>query len=414
MADRTATTEPCTEGRAYEHVAGQPDLEIALTGRETAPGRLLRRYWQPIARTNEVADLPLAIKVLGEELVLFRCKAGVGLVYPRCIHRGASLLHGKIEPSGLRCCYHGWLFDPEGSLIEAPCEPGGAVPAGLRQPWYPVVERFGLIWTYMGPADKQPPFPRFPWTERLPAEAKVVAGGAAILDETRGIFPEKQDFNWWHLFDNLMDPFHLYVLHSRISGYHFGSLMSVLPVVAFQPLSNGVVSVARREGRDGTRHYFVSHSLLPNVSCSTPVGCGGGPMMIWIVPRDDTSYRTFTLTSSEEGDPPVGLDDFRPWVGPDKPAAEWTDEDHQRWPTDYTVLKGMGPIALHSEEHLTTIDRGISLMRRLFKRQVQSLAEGHDPVGACRQEPYVLDPVCFTDAEIDQMLAKQSATASSS
>lgn len=405
-------TKVASDGRAHDLTAGAPDLTIASCKRGTPSGELLRRYWHPIARADEVSDLPVLVKVLDEELVLFRTPLGFGLVYPRCIHRGASLLHAKVEQEGLRCCYHGWLFGLDGTLLEAPCEPAGRVPLGLRQPWYPVVERFGLVWTYMGPSDRQPLFPAIPWMENLGSEDVLLVGGGVNLDPSGDIFPEHQDYNWWHLFDNLMDPFHLYILHSRISGEQLGAAWTGYPDVSFQRLPNGVVNIARRPLSGGDHHYFVSQSLLPNISCSTPLEGRAGAIMIWIVPRDDTSYRTFSLmvgrkpTCSPDNDagakpgsrPP-------PWVGPNKPALEWTTEDHQRWPIDYTVMKWMGDISLHSEEHLTTTDRGISIMRQVFRQQARIVADGGDPEGASRDRARVLEPAQFSREEVDDILA---------
>ena len=104
------------------------------------------------------------MKILGEELILFRDGAGrPGLVYPRCCHRGTTLYYGKVEERGIRCCYHGWLFDVEGHCLEMPCEPNPTGPQcqRVRQPWYPVEERYGLVFAYLGPPGKKPVLPRY-------------------------------------------------------------------------------------------------------------------------------------------------------------------------------------------------------------------------------------------------------------
>jgi hypothetical protein len=83
-------------------------------------------------------------------------------VYPHCAHRGTSLYYGKVEERGIRCCYHGWLFDVQGHCLDQPCEPeGGRARDKVRQPWYPVQELYGLVWAYMGPPDKKPVLPRY-------------------------------------------------------------------------------------------------------------------------------------------------------------------------------------------------------------------------------------------------------------
>ena len=100
------------DGRAYGMPDPSPDELLVRVGPGTPGGELLRRYWQPIAASDEIGELPREIRVLGEDLIIYRDKQGtVGLLYPRCTHRGTTLLYGKIEDNGIRCCYHGWLFD---------------------------------------------------------------------------------------------------------------------------------------------------------------------------------------------------------------------------------------------------------------------------------------------------------------
>jgi len=116
-----------------------PTYNARLTevGRGTPMGELLRRYWHPVGLSEDAGTTPRAVKILGEELILFRDGAGrPGLVYPRCCHRGTTLYYGKIEERGIRCCYHGWLFDVEGRCLEMPCEPHPAGPQcqRVRQP----------------------------------------------------------------------------------------------------------------------------------------------------------------------------------------------------------------------------------------------------------------------------------------
>jgi phenylpropionate dioxygenase-like ring-hydroxylating dioxygenase large terminal subunit len=103
-------------------------------------GELLRRSWHPIGVRDDAGATPRAVRALGEDLVLVRDGEGrPGLVVARCAHRGTTLYYGRVEARGLRCCYHGWLFDVEGHCLEQPCEPGdGAQRARMRQPWYPV------------------------------------------------------------------------------------------------------------------------------------------------------------------------------------------------------------------------------------------------------------------------------------
>src|SRR5262245_12399088 len=105
-----------TKGRAYGLPRPTSDLELVQVGPGTLGGELLRRYWQPIAHSSDATDLPKEIQRFGEKLILFRNKRGeAGLLYPRCIHRGSSLLFGRVEDDGIRCCYHGWKFGNDGT-----------------------------------------------------------------------------------------------------------------------------------------------------------------------------------------------------------------------------------------------------------------------------------------------------------
>ena len=117
------------DGRAYARAEPSSNDALTRVGRGTPMGELLRRYWHPIGLSADAAATPRRVRVLGEDLILFRDGGGrPGLLYPRCMHRGTSLYYGRIEERGIRCCYHGWLFDVVGHCLEQPCEPNGGAP----------------------------------------------------------------------------------------------------------------------------------------------------------------------------------------------------------------------------------------------------------------------------------------------
>ena len=118
---------------AYHHrEIPQEDTELTHVGPGTPCGEYLRRYWQPVAFTDELADLPKAVKILGEELVVFRDFSGnIGLLEAHCAHRGTSLEFGLVSEKGIRCCYHGWLFDVDGAILETPGEPAESTLKGI-------------------------------------------------------------------------------------------------------------------------------------------------------------------------------------------------------------------------------------------------------------------------------------------
>src|SRR5437764_4926836 len=138
-------------------ITEQENNLLTQTGSRTPCGELLRRYWQPVALSEELPKdgAPLKVKILGEELVLFRDDHGqLGLIGLHCSHRGTDLSYGRIEDGGLRCLYHGWLYDVCGRCLEQPGEPGGSTFCQrVRHTAYPCQEAGDLILAYLGPGE---------------------------------------------------------------------------------------------------------------------------------------------------------------------------------------------------------------------------------------------------------------------
>src|SRR5689334_19229705 len=158
-----------------------PEENVRLTrvGPGTPMGALMRRYWQPACLSSELPEpdgAPLRARLLGEDLIAFRDTNGsVGLVDAYCPHRRAPLFFGRNEECGLRCVYHGWKFDRAGNCVDMPSEPAGAtLQAKVKLLAYPCVEKGGVVWTYMGPKEQQPPEPDYEWT-RAPATHRFVS-----------------------------------------------------------------------------------------------------------------------------------------------------------------------------------------------------------------------------------------------
>jgi nitrite reductase/ring-hydroxylating ferredoxin subunit len=330
-----------------------------------------------VAKVEDATTRPISLRVLGEELVLFRTRKGKpGLLHPRCIHRGASLFYGGVEDEGIRCCYHGWVFDTEGHCLEQPCEPDlGLHRDRVRQPWYPVEEQYGLLWAYMGPPDKKPVLPRYDTLEDLaPGEQLIVndqgvgGGGPAVLD-----------FNWLQHWENVMDPFHVPILHARFSGNQFTPEMALIPEVSYEYTPLGVRSIQMRDLGDGRQLRRVTEVIFPNlrVVASPKLSSGQTNMIGWVVPMDDTNFRIFTVARDEDSDFLAKLRSTHEG----KPWKELTELEHQRLPGDYEAQKSQGSISLHSEDHLTTTDQGIAMIRRMMAKQHRAVAGGGDPVG---------------------------------
>ena len=342
-------------------------------------GELLRRYWHPVALSADAGDTPMMVKALGEDLVLFRDRAGrPGLVYPRCVHRGASLLYGKTEERGIRCCYHGWLFDVDGRCREQPGRPstGEFVPGNVRQPAYPVQERYGMVFAYMGPPDRQPLLPRYDVLENLQPGEFVEADDTSIGSGGPAIVP----CNWLQHFENVMDPLHVSVLHGSFSGTQFTELMSQLPQMNFESMDDRVRSVQFRKLPSGAVHQRTTEAVLPTIrAVANPRANQDGSCSLlgWVLPLTDTSFRIFSAGRvTRSGDLSLIRSRFN--------GKLWTDltpEEHQRFPGDYEAQVSQGPITLHSEERLVASDKGVALLRSLLKRQVDAVAQGENPAG---------------------------------
>ena len=383
-------------GRAYGRKPGVSDPVLTQVGPGTPGGELLRRYWQPIALSSEATTVPKQIRRFGEDLILFRNKKGeAGLLTPRCIHRGTSLSYGKVEDDGIRCCYHGWKFSAQGEVLDQPCEPdGGRNKHKLRQPWYPVVEQFGAVWTYMGPPDKQPLFPIYSCFEDLADDEMVIASGGANTPELVG--PALLEHNWYQAFDNATDHYHLPILHNRISGAQLyrSEWGPELPEVEWAYSSTGasVLTTSRRDLGNGEIYVRIEQMLMPNfISIPSVVTLAENASAIgFFVPCDDTNtigilfYRVKSHSAPLAGNP---MKDKVLGFGPEKKIwSEMTPAEHQLYPGDYEAQLGQGIITLHSEEHLAASDAGLVKQRLLWKRQAKIVAEGGDPVGVAFME----------------------------
>ena len=148
--------QPVTMRSAYGFKIPEIDPELTRVGPGTPCGELMRRYWQPVCLSRDLGELPKRIRILGEDFVAFRDGEGrPGLLFFRCSHRGTSLEYGRIEGQGLRCCYHGWLYDVEGNILDMPLEPPeSAVKDHLKHPCYPVQEFGGLVFRLHGASGK--------------------------------------------------------------------------------------------------------------------------------------------------------------------------------------------------------------------------------------------------------------------
>ncbi|MGH7073512.1 MAG: Rieske 2Fe-2S domain-containing protein [Stellaceae bacterium] len=371
----TGTNHEMDQGTAYGRKPAHSNTLLTEVGPGKPMGELFRRYWQPVATAEQATTRPKKIRVLGEDLILFRDRKGrPGLVYPRCMHRGTNLFYGKVEDEGIRCCYHGWLFAVDGTCLDQPCEPEHGLHRDIaRQPWYPVEERYGLVFAYLGPPEKKPVLPRYDILEDLaPGEQyqTVIGGQGATGDDTYEVLP----YSWIHMNDNVLDPFHVQVLHSTFTVVQFVAEFKVMPTCDFVPVDDGVYYSAYRRLDDGREVDRISHWISPNIMSVPSIQMAAGPStaISWVVPADDGSYfQVFAMKVREKRAFALAIDG-KLWK--DKSEAERQDV-----PGDFEAQVGQGRISLHSEEHLAQSDRGIVMQRRFLEQQIKLVAEGGDP-----------------------------------
>src|ERR1700751_4455600 len=258
----------------------EEDTELSHVGPGTPGGEYLRRVWQPICFSDELKDLPHPVKILGEELVVFRDQSGaVGLLELHCPHRGASLEYGLIHARGIRCCYHGWLFAPDGTILETPGEPAhSTLKDRLCHGAYPTHEYGGIVFAYMGPPDRRPPFPVYD---------SFVQSGYRLMPGRKYFYP----CNWLQIMENTVDPVHTAFLHTIVSGSQFTDEFGKVPELDFMETPVGVIYIATR--RVGANIWArMVENVLPNLQQVAPIWEDGrqehpfsGPMMRrWIVP----------------------------------------------------------------------------------------------------------------------------------
>ena len=389
MASRATFLKTRFGGYLHRRVPDE-DAELTHVGPETPCGEYMRRFWMPVCFSDELKDLPHRVRILGEDLVAFRDGSGaVGLLELHCPHRGTSLEFGLVGEHGIRCCYHGWLFDIDGTILETPGEPADStLKDRLFHGAYPTHEAFGLVFAYMGPPGEQPPFPTYD---------SLIRPGYRVIPGRKYYYP----CNWLQIQDNTMDPAHTAFLHTIVSGAVFTEEFGVLPELDFLETPIGMIYVATRRVGDNVWARMVE-TVLPNLQQVAPIWENGrrerpfsGPMMSrWLVPMDDTNTMFIELrhVSEEDGETPGWWAD-REQMLPGQIAAD-SYEEGQRHPGDFEAQVSQRPIAVHGLEHLTETDRGISMFRRQLRRGIRAVRDGSDPAGVFREPGAVIATYC--------------------
>ena len=382
---------------AYSHgEVPEDDRELTRIRPGTPAGEYLRCFWQPVLLTRQLKDLPVAIKRFGEELVAYRDKSGrIGLVEAHCPHRGTSLEYGKIEERGIRCCYHSWLIDRDGKILETPGEPeDSTLKDRLYHGAYPVNDYNGILFAYMGPPDKMPEFPTFDLYE---TPGYHLEPGIHLLPTDDGPVPNPKPCNWLQIVDNLLDPIHEEFLHATISGIQFvdkdGRPIEEIAIkgeIGFVETPTGVITLDTRRINQDTVWVRNIEFLWPNMCVlggapSFPHEWGPDQMeqhnlptaLLWVVPVDDYNTIGIDFFQAPDGSTVPPARQFSPAQLANRGGREY--EQMQRSPGDFEAMIGQRTIAVHAQEHLGVEDRGVAMLRNGLRRRVRMVKQGQEP-----------------------------------
>jgi len=394
------------------------DTELTHVAPGTPCGEYMRRFWQPVTMTSELKERPLAVRLLGEDLVLYRDLSGtVGLLHRACSHRRTSLEFGRIERNGLRCCYHGWLFGADGRILETPGEPESSrIRHTVCQGAYPIREYKGLIFAYMGPPALKPEFPIFDTFEHPETDC----------------VPYFIDYpcNWLQVHENTIDPFHTVFLHQRVSGTQFSDAFGEMPIVEWHEMPNEAGVFLTNVRRVGDRLWVrTQETFRPNFSqtgdiwqdVSEPVFFNRVGLSKWIVPVDNTHCRTIgwryfnaSLDLKGKGNRAIVGPQSIDFVGQ---TEQRTYAERQDNPGDFEAIISQGAIHAHSLEHLGYTDSGVARVRQKLRSLVRKVAAGAPVPAPTRnadgllssytQDTIIRFPARENDAEVRRAVARR-------
>jgi phenylpropionate dioxygenase-like ring-hydroxylating dioxygenase large terminal subunit len=373
--------------------------DIPYVGRGRPTGEWFRRYWLAVGTTRDLHDIALAIKVLGEELVLFRDQTGrLGLIGKHCPHRGASLEYGDIENGGIRCAYHGWLFNVHGQCLEMPAEPKDSkFPAKATHLSYPVQEQGGLIFAYLGPdQDNPPPLPKY--------RALADGTGQRSLEATR-----VYDYNWFNFIENGADPVHFSTLHRADpkDGTWRSWFFNFKDIPHFDAVetSYGMKVISRKPGPTADTEYVDEKSFaLPSIlqigdtefthfkQPREALSAGShNAHFMFVTPNDDHSFTLFTVNHYTGSDA-----EFFQKLSPSRrieAKAEKQPYDQRKYSpfrgnvrTEDIACQGTQPLLDRRKEQLATSDKGVILIRKIILNGIQAVQENRTPKGVLHHQ----------------------------
>ena len=389
-------------------LAREENERVTRVGRGTPMGEAMRRYWIPALLAWELPEPdcpPVRVKLLGEELVAFRDSQGrIGILDERCPHRQASLFLGRNEECGLRCVYHGWKFDVEGRCVDMMNEPEELRFAHkIRTGAYPTVEAGGIIWVYLGPAERRPAPPHFAWTQ-APASHRHVS---KVIQES----------NWLQGLEGGIDTSHVPILHRTLTtdssrpGFKPGDpfVVGKAPTLELDVTDYGYRYAGLRALADGEMHVRAYHFILPFHQIrpartgAARRGFSGAAGHIWVPMDDETTMvynwehsTTDPLTDENRlerrlGNGPMDVDQTTFRSKRNRENNYLLDRRVQKTETftgidgvnaqDRAVQESMGGIVDRTREHLGPADKAVIQARRLLLQVITTVEAGGTPPG---------------------------------
>ena len=342
---------------------------MTRVGPNTPCGNLMRRYWWPVAFSQDLKNKPVPVRLLGEDLILFRSgKEKIGLLDRRCPHRGASLELGRVEEDGIRCCYYGWKFDCEGHCIDMPAEPAGTPLLNeVKQLAYRAMEVSGLVFAYIGPTPA-PLLPRYDLLYRN--------------DCNRVIWANVDHCNWLQRAENGHDAGHLGILHA--AGYP--QLAFKRPDVKHDRTWYGFRTSAAFPGSLN----FVYHQIFPCHSRRLGSRVGDLPRhyIHFRVPVDDTTTITYQVQAEIRREGPYTLE-CKGLRSSERGVFQRIEDGWWGIPSndqDRIAQESQGLIFDRSHEYLGSSDSSIVSFRKLLLESIKAVEQGEDPINVMRDD----------------------------
>src|SRR5258705_7304051 len=276
-------------------ITAEQNRLLTRTGPGTPMGEAFRRYWIPALLAEELPEpdcAPVRVPLLSEKLLAFRDTNGkIGLISEFCAHRGVSLWFGGTEEGGIRCPYHGWKYETDGQCTEGPSESAeSGYCKKIKLTSYPCLEMGGVIWTYMGPPELQPPPPSFEWVS-LPASHRFLSKRIQESNYLQAMEggSVSSHVSFLHRGELDTDP-----LHRNTAGAKYSrSTNTTFDVVES---GGGLIIGARRDAEPGFNYWRITQWIMPWYTLIPPYGGGHALNGHAWVPIDDENCMAWSMT----------------------------------------------------------------------------------------------------------------------